>query len=181
MRGVNRRSALIGGATLALGLGNQARARKSDNGHGRANYLKYVDRLPGLLRLLPNAGRLRDVKNYLYLMCYFLQPTPTNIRSMVLHALKHYAPDKRLNNVRIPAPEAMPSVAIYHPDAPSLFESFETYKEWYSKRSLSSQAQSSKFKVQSSKFRGLEPEYTVGLLLMRPQIVSNTRGSRTNA
>ena len=51
---------------------------------GRAEYLKWAERLPGLLRFVPNAGRLRDAKNYLLLISYFLQPTPTNIRSMIL-------------------------------------------------------------------------------------------------
>jgi magnesium chelatase subunit H len=169
-------------ATSLLGsigswIGNQARSRTAGNGHGRANYLKYVDRLPSLLRLLPNAGRLRDVKNYLYLVCYFLQPTPANIRSMILHALKHYVPDPRLERIKVPKPEAMPSVAIYHPDAPQLFESFEAYRKWYSKRSFMFQGSSSKAKDQRPKTGDviLDPKSTIGLLLMRPQIVSNTR------
>src|SRR6266568_4042575 len=149
-------------------IGNQARGGKSRNGHSRANYLKWADRLPGLLRFVPNAGRLRDVKNYLQIVCYFLQPTPANIRSMVLYALKYYAGDERSRKIDVPPPETMPSVAIYHPDADSLFESFESYKSWYRRRS-------SKTKDQSPKFESLHPSSTIGLLLMRPQIVSNAR------
>ena len=153
-------------------IGRQARARGSQNGHDRTNYLKWVDRLPGLLRFVPNAGRLRDVKNYLQLVCYFLQPTPANIRSMVLYALKHYVPDERLKSAKIPPPESMPSVAIYHPDAPALFGSFEAYRSWHQNRS----AQVSSIESQVSGTRlSLDPKSTVGLLLMRPQIVSNSR------
>ncbi len=157
-------------------VGRQARRHESNGGpkknrNGHGHYLKLINKLPGILRFVPTAGSLRDVKHYLYLFCYFLQPTPANIRSMILYALKEYVPDAQLRkiNVRIPQPEHQPSVAIYHPDAPRLFETFEAYQKWYSKRSL-------KFKVQSSKSAQslLDPESTVGLLLMRPQVVSKT-------
>ena len=79
---------------------------------------------------------MRDVKNYLYLFCYFLQPTPTNIRTMILFALQQYVPDARLKALKkLPPPATMPSVAIYHPDAPALFETFKAYQKWYGKRS----------------------------------------------
>src|SRR5687768_4765565 len=76
-------------------MGEQARAHRTKKARSHTQYLKLVDRLPGLLRFLPSAGRLRDVKHYLHLFCYFLQPTPANIRSMVLYALKHYVPDQK--------------------------------------------------------------------------------------
>ena len=150
--------------------GNGAKHEEGNrrNGHGRRQYLKYVDRLPGLLRFVPSVGALRDAKNYLNLFCYFLQPTPGNIRSMLLYALKHYVTDERLKKIKIPPPETMPSVAIYHPDADSLFESFESYKRWYGRRSPKTNDQSPKSVL-------LHPAATVGLLLMRPQIVSNAR------
>ncbi|MDX6614192.1 MAG: magnesium chelatase subunit [Blastocatellia bacterium] len=159
-------------------MGNQARAYRSKNespkngskknGHGQ--YLKLVDRLPGLLRFVPSAGKLRDAKNYLYLFCYFLQPTPQNIRMMLLFALKQYVPDPRLNNLQVEPPETMPSVAIYHPDAAALFPSFAEYRKWYAKGRPKSKVQSPR-----SAALTLEPASTIGLLLMRPQIVSNTR------
>jgi magnesium chelatase subunit H len=153
----------------ARGNGSSGDSNKRRRGHGQ--YLKLVDKLPNILRFVPTAGRLRDVKNYLYLFCYFLQPTPRNIRSMILFALKHYVPHERLRKLKIdiPAPEAMPSVAIYHPDAPKLFETFEAYRKWYSGRMPKSKVQSSK-----SKQIPLDAESTVGLLLMRPQVVSKT-------
>ncbi len=148
-------------------MGEQARARRrGKKGGSHTQYLRLVERLPALLRLVPGAGRLRDVKHYLYLFCYFLQPTPNNIRVMLLYALKHYTEGERLAraNIELPPPEALPAVAIYHPDAPELFESFEAYAVWHEKR--------------AKKFNkpALMPEQTVGLLLMRPQIVSGTRG-----
>jgi magnesium chelatase subunit H len=150
-------------------IGNQARGGKSRDGHSRANYLKWADRLPGLLRFVPNAGRLRDVKNYLQIVCYFLQPTPGNIRSMVLYALKYYAGAERFKDINVSLPETMPSVAIYHPDAPALFDSFESYQSWYSARR---QKEKGKRKNGSEI---LHASSTIGLLLMRPQIVSNAR------
>jgi len=141
-------------------MGEQARSRRGGKGASHTQYLRYIERLPALLRVVPNAGRLRDAKNYLSIFCYFLQPTPANIRSMLLLALKHYAADARLQGIELPPPESMPAVAIYHPDAPSLFESFEAYRFWYEGR----ESKSGRAK--------LDPTKTIGLLLMRPQIVS---------
>jgi len=165
-------------ASVSSWIGRQARGsvakEKNGNGkqhsHGRSQYLKYVDRLPGVLRFVPGVGALRDAKNYLNLFCYFLQPTPANIRWMLLSALQSYVPDERLAKIKIPPPESMPSVAIYHPDAPPLFESFEAYQAWHLKRGSNSKAQSPKIKPTP-----LNPDSTLGLLLMRPQIVSNAR------
>src|SRR5437870_5103747 len=117
-------------------IGRQARSgsKNGAKGHARAQYLKFADRLPSLMRFVPNAGALRDVKNYLMLFCYFLQPSPQNIRSMLLYALKHYVDDERLRKLKIEPPESLPVMGIYHPDALSLFESFEDYRGWYAKR-----------------------------------------------
>src|SRR5215216_4471952 len=133
-------------------IGSQAKRGKSNRGHGQ--YLKLVDRLPGILKFVPTAGALTDAKHYLYLFCYFLQPTPANIQSMLLYSLVHYVSDERLKKIRVPKPEQMPSVAIYHPKAPALFRSFAEYRKWYPKP--------------------LDPDATIGLLLMRPQVISKT-------
>lgn len=152
--------------TVASWMGEQVRARHSSKGGGRskhAQYLKLVERMPALLRLVPGAGRLRDVKHYLYLFCYFLQPTPANVSSMLLYALKYYGPDERLARVKIPPPETCPAVGVYHPDAPSVFESFEAYRRWYERR------------ARREKCPALTPSNTLGLLLMRTNVVSDTR------
>ncbi len=133
-------------------VGAQAKRGKSNRGHGQ--YLKFVDRLPGILKFVPTAGALGDAKHYLYLFCYFIQPTPQNIQSMLLYALVHYVRDERLQKIRVPKPEQMPSVAIYHPTAPALFQTFAEYRKWYRK--------------------DLNPDSTIGLLLMRPQVISKT-------
>jgi magnesium chelatase subunit H len=138
-------------------IGKRAKRREGATKHGH-QYLKLVDRLPGILKFIPTAGALTDAKNYLYLFCYFLQPTPSNIQAMLLYSLKHYVRDERLKSVKTLTPEKMPSVAIYHPAATSLFESFEEYRKWYvARRQLP-----------------LDPESTIGLLLMRPQVVTKT-------
>ena len=134
-------------------VGNHAKRGKSDK-RSHTQYLKLVDRLPGILQFIPTVGALTDAKHYLYLFCYFLQPTPANIQSMLLYALVHYVPLPRLKKLRAAKPEQMPSVAIYHPKAKSLFRSFAEYRKWYGK--------------------SLDPETTIGLLLMRPQVISKT-------
>ena len=154
-------------------VGRQVRGNKASDGkkHGHGQYLKWIDKLPGILRFVPAAGGLRDIKNYLNIFCYFLQPTPANIRTMVLYALKEYVADDRLKKafVKVPPPERMPAVAIYHPDAPGVFESFIDYRKWYVGKGPKSKVQSPK-----STNRLLNPDSTIGLLLMRPQVVSKT-------
>src|SRR5204863_2541493 len=71
--------------------------------------------------------------------------------------------------IEIPPPEHMPSVAIYHPDARQLFESFEAYEKWYLDKCPKSKVQSPK-SLESI----LDPASSIGLLLMRPQVVSKT-------
>lgn len=137
--------------------------REKTNGarkHRHHHYLKLIDRLPGILKFVPTAGALTDAKHYLYIFCYFLQPTPANIQSMLLYALRQYVKDERVRKIklRVAQPEHLPAVAIYHPAAPALFESFEDYRKWYVRK----------------RKRELDPETTIGLLLMRPQVVSKT-------
>src|ERR1041385_7180690 len=134
-------------------VGNHAKRGKSDK-RSHTQYLKLVDRLPGILQFIPTVGALTDAKHYLYLFCYFLQPTPANIQSMLLYALVHYVPLPRLKKLRVAKPEQMPAVAIYHPKARSVFRSFAEYRKGYGK--------------------SLDPETTIGLLLMRPQVISKT-------
>ncbi|HWN99919.1 MAG TPA: cobaltochelatase subunit CobN [Blastocatellia bacterium] len=137
---------------------NGAISKGKSDSTNMGQYVKLIGRLPVILKFVPGAGKLGDVKNYLLLFCYFLQPTSNNIRSMLLYAIKSYAP-QRAKSFKIEAPETMPVVATYHPDAPKLFEDFEGYKKWYERKGK----------------RRLDPKTTVGLLLMRPQIVSDSR------
>jgi magnesium chelatase subunit H len=158
-------------STVGSWVGRQVRSRDSNSkpkNRNHTQYLKLVDRLPRLMRFVPNAGALRDVKHYLNIFCYFLQPTPANIRSMVLYAIKAYVPDARLREVNVAPPEEIPSVAIYHPDTPTLFPSFDEYRAWYEERPMSNVL------CPMSACRALNPEATIGLLLMRPQVVSKT-------
>ncbi|HKP85520.1 MAG TPA: cobaltochelatase subunit CobN [Blastocatellia bacterium] len=124
----------------------------------KGQYVKMIGRLPAILKFIPTAGRLRDIKNYILLFCYFLQPTNNNIRSMLLLAIKQYVAG-RSASISVDPPETMPAVAIYHPDAPKLFETFGAYRKWYER--------ARKLKLKSDE--------TIGLLLMRPQIISDAR------
>lgn len=135
--------------------GSDSKPRK---GHGPANpgqYVKLINRLPAILKFVPSAGKLGDIKNYLNLFCYFLQPTRSNIRSMLLYTIKHYLTVEG-RAIKVDAPEIMPSVGIYHPDAENLFETYDSYRTWYER----------------TRKQKLDPRQTIGLLLMRPQIIS---------
>jgi magnesium chelatase subunit H len=141
---------------LGSWMAGYARAHRANGGQRKPEqYLKLVEQAFAILRFVPAIGALGDIKHYLTLYCYFLQPTPANIRSMILYAVKHYAPG-RGKRIRIDPPEARPVAGIYHPDAESLFESFDAYRKWYKRKPLDSNE-------------------TIGLLLLRPQIVSGAR------
>lgn len=143
---------------LGAWMAESMKSRRGASGGNAVQYTKLIAKLPSLLRFVPRAGKLGDIKNYLYLYSYFLQPTPANIRSMLLYAIKHYGPGH--SGLKAPpAPETLPAMGIYHPDARGLFESFEDYEKWHKR----------------SRKQGLERERTVGMLLMRPQIVSDAR------
>ncbi len=132
--------------------------REKKNGHANpAQYLKLISKMPAILKFVPATGRLGDIKNYLFLFCYFLQPSPANIRSMLVYAIKHYGGVKA--RMEIAPPEQMPVVGIYHPDADKIFDSFDTYRKWRERKLK----------------KRLEPATTIGLLLMRPQIISEAR------
>lgn len=150
-------------------VGRQAKTKKSSQkSNGHAQYLGLIEHLPRLLKFVPTSGALTDAKHYLNLFCYFLQPTPGNVEAMLLYALKHYVPDAQLSNLRLRSPEHLPSVAIYHPDARGvLFSSFEEYATWYADYLDRTERPRSARSI-------LDPESTIGLLLMRPQIVSGT-------
>lgn len=145
--------------------GRKTNGSDQSNGHNKkkkrsnhVNYVKLIGKMPAILRFVPATGRLRDIKNYLFLFSYFLQPTPANIRSMLLYAIKNYATDQK-RKIEVEAPEHAPAVAIYHPEAAQLFQSFEDYRKWY----------------EISHGGSLDSQKTIGLLLMRPQIVSGAR------
>jgi magnesium chelatase subunit H len=133
---------------------------QAENGRRRRSpdqYLKLIGKLPGIMRFVPARGRLADIKNYLQLFCYFLQPTPRNIESMILFAISRYVPGYR--SLKVDEPESMPVVGIYHPDAHRIFQNFGEYRRWY----------------EQAKANAFTPGNTLGLLLMRPQIVSESK------
>ncbi|MDW8240487.1 MAG: cobaltochelatase subunit CobN, partial [Acidobacteriota bacterium] len=115
---------------------------------------------------------------YLQLFCYFMQPTPTNIRQMLLYAIKHYVPGHH-RRITVSPPESHPVVGIYHPDAPALFQSFDEYLAWYNMRG------NPKHQIPNPKRLGFrdsdfgfpskgafDPEQAIGFLLLRPQLIS---------
>ncbi|HUQ34089.1 MAG TPA: DUF3479 domain-containing protein, partial [Pyrinomonadaceae bacterium] len=58
-----RAESLVG--RVGAWMGEQARAHRAKKKRSHTQYLKIVDRLTGILRFVPSAGRLRDIKHYL--------------------------------------------------------------------------------------------------------------------
>jgi magnesium chelatase subunit H len=159
----NASSSAAAGMLRKLGAWMSAHGQKG-RAHRPEKYLTLVGQLPPLLRLVPSSGRLGHIKHYLTLFCYFLQPTPANIRSMILYAIKYYVPGQS-SRITVEKPETRPVTGIYHPDAPSVWGSLKAYRKWYEQRETS---------PGGGRWR-LDPNRTIGLLLMRPQVVSGAR------
>lgn len=131
-----------------------ARSRVRGSRRRPEQYLALLEQVSRWARWLPGKGRLGEAKRYIQLYNYFMQPSPENIRSMLALAISSYVPGQG----RLPAapPIDYPATGIYHPGAPALFGTFESYRAWYPGK--------------------LDPERTVGLLLMRPQVISGACG-----
>jgi magnesium chelatase subunit H len=136
----------------------KSRGKSGNHSKQLGQFMTLLNRAPAVLKLLPSRGRLGDARNYLTIFCYFLQPTPSNIEMMLLYAIKQYVPGHR-QPLECRPPESMPPLAIYHPDADTMFDSFGKYKKWY----------------QRAKTVPLDASRTIGLLLMRPQVISGSR------
>jgi magnesium chelatase subunit H len=139
---------------LSSWMKSYAGGRTSHGPRRPERYLKLLAQAPALLRLIPSTGALADAKHYVRLFCYFVQPTPTNIESMILQAIAHSIPG--CTRIQAPLPENPPPLGLYHPDAPAVFETFDAYRAWYG-------------------VARLRRENTVGVLLLRPQVVSGAR------
>jgi magnesium chelatase subunit H len=134
-------------------------AARRTNGRGPEDFLKLAERARGVLRYVPEAGAAGDVKRYVTLYCYLLQPTPANIKGLVLYAIKHFVDGPHARRIKAAPPENKPSTGIYHPDAPELFPTFEAYRKWH-----------------EAKKGRLDAREAIGLLLMRPQVISGAHG-----
>ncbi|MEK6325274.1 MAG: DUF3479 domain-containing protein [Acidobacteriota bacterium] len=108
---------------LATWMADFVKGRTTADGSGEApkrvgppanadQYVKLIGRLPSILKFVPSAGKLRDTKNYLLLFGYFLQPTPNNIRSMLLCAITQYVPGDH-HSIKIESAEAMPVIGLF--------------------------------------------------------------------
>jgi magnesium chelatase subunit H len=131
-----------------------ARSRRRGGGGRPERYLELIEQVSRAAAWLPARGRLGEAKRYVQLYNYFLQPAPENVGSMLALAISSYVPG--YERLRVSPAVSYPATGIYHPDAPALFPTFESYRAWYPGT--------------------LDRERTVGLLLMRPQVVSGACG-----
>ena len=81
---------------------------------------------------------------------YFSYLSKGNLKGMILKAI-NLSLD---GTVDFPAPEKIPMLGIYHPDAPSIFESFQAFDKW---------------RAAAREYDPLKP--TVGLMLFAPSLV----------
>jgi len=107
------------------------RGRDEDALYG---YTKLMRIMRSVLPLVPN--KARDFKNWLQVFSYWSQPTAENICNMFRLILREYYPEHCAQPVKVGALVDVPTMGLYHPDAPGYFTDMKRYKRWSKKRGV---------------------------------------------
>jgi magnesium chelatase subunit H len=91
-------------------------------------YIKLLKVMQKILPLLPK--KARDFKNWMQVYTYWTQPTLENVVSMFRYILHEYF-DESISTA--PAVD-VPSMGLYHPDAPAFFKDVSSFNKWNKKR-----------------------------------------------
>jgi len=97
-------------------------------------YTKLMRIMRSVLPLVPN--KARDFKHWLQVFAYWSQPTAENICNMFRLILREYYPEHCTRPVKVGAVVDVPSMGLYHPDAPDYFTDMKRYKRWSKKRGV---------------------------------------------
>lgn len=96
-----------------------------------------------------------DLNSYPEITKYWTYPTANNLRNLIIYLGIKFCG----LNATVGTPETMPSIGIYHPDAPILFENQTDYLEWY--------------KNADTNYTYDPTKTTVGIITSRSHITSN--------
>ena len=135
--------------------------KEADGASFQDSMLKLLNTLPSILKYLP-VEKAQDARTFILSFQYWLGGTTENIKNLLLMLSEKYVVSEeikqQLDEFNIQDPETFPDLGIWHPMAPNMFESLESYQAWDNNRK--------DIEAKSDKTP------TIGLVLQRSHIVT---------
>eukprot|EP01038_Epipyxis_sp_PR26KG_P010990 gene10990-14764_t len=139
-------------------IGEFMKKKKKENGSSfEEGMLKLLRTLPKVLKYLPT-DKAKDARSFMMSFQYWLGGSPENLESMLLMLAKEFVVGAQVSDNAISEPVVIADKGIWHPLAPSVFESHESYTKWYEEEHCPSAGINVKTAV------------TVGLILQKSHI-----------
>jgi magnesium chelatase subunit H len=138
-------------------IGEFMKKKKKEGGSSfEEGMLKLLRTLPKVLKYLPS-DKAKDARSFMMSFQYWLGGSPENLESMLLMLAKDFVGATVSDNA-ISEPVVIADKGIWHPMAPSVFETVEEYNNWYEK--------------EHCPVAGINPKtaVTVGLVLQKSHI-----------
>jgi len=109
------------------------KAKKKENGSSfEEGMLKLLRTLPKVLKYLPS-DKAKDARSFMMSFQYWLGGSPENLESMLLMLANEFVldQDNAVAQEKIAEPVLLPDKGIWHPMAPTVFETVSEYNTWY--------------------------------------------------
>ena len=104
-------------------------------------YTKLMKVMQTMMKFMPD--KARDFKNWMQVNIYWNQPVQQNVTSMFKLILREYFGSQ----LDVPPVVEVPTMGLYHPNAPDFFRDIKAYRDWQKKGA----AKTSKTKKQPAK------------------------------
>ncbi|OLQ15653.1 Magnesium-chelatase subunit ChlH, chloroplastic [Symbiodinium microadriaticum] len=110
-----------------------AKTKPASGGNFQDSLLKLVRTLPKVLKFLPG-DQAKDARTFVLSLQHWLGGTPENLEAMLLRIAGGYVPSvDSIDTESLMDPVVLPDMGVWHPLAPTIFDSMTEYREWYDK------------------------------------------------
>jgi len=108
-----------------------AKNKPASGGNFQDSLLKLVRTLPKVLKFLPG-DQAKDARTFVLSLQHWLGGTPENLEAMLLRVAGGYVEGvEDIDTDALMEPTVLPDMGIWHPLAPTIFDTMGEYKEWY--------------------------------------------------
>jgi len=112
-------------------IGDFMKKKKKENGSSfEEGMLKLLRTLPKVLKYLPS-DKAKDARSFMMSFQYWLGGSPQNLESMLLMLAQDFVLGAKISVGAISEPVVIADKGIWHPMAPTVFESNADYMAWY--------------------------------------------------
>jgi len=114
------------------------KGKPASGGAFQDSLLKLVRTLPKVLKFLPG-DQARDARTFVLSLQHWLGGTPENLEAMLMRIAGQYVSSIEAGSIeleRLMEPVVLPDDGIWHPLAPTVFDSLSEYNEWYTQEHL---------------------------------------------